>query len=231
MSWRCYPSPARNPPRRPPAQTGKQPRGNRLTSAIVALLNTAQQFQCRLRLAALAHMGSRRSGERREATLGERPGTCQARFCRSIGFEHRGMDRPSSRAHGEFATCDLHARTLALHGQDPVSGAHRAHPTSSGTRTGATWKSDCQPANVKGGGGRGIRTPDTLSGTAVFKTAAINHSAIPPLCKFRVISSKLQKGAAVLSRSPRSSLRASNHCHTRWRRPRSSGTRAGSRDS
>jgi hypothetical protein len=30
------------------------------------------------------------------------------------------------------------------------------------------------------GGGRGIRTPDTLSGTAVFKTAAINHSAIPP---------------------------------------------------
>jgi hypothetical protein len=31
------------------------------------------------------------------------------------------------------------------------------------------------------GGGRGIRTPDTLSGTTVFKTAAINHSAIPPL--------------------------------------------------
>ena len=30
------------------------------------------------------------------------------------------------------------------------------------------------------GGGRGIRTPDTLSGTTVFKTAAINHSAIPP---------------------------------------------------
>ena len=31
------------------------------------------------------------------------------------------------------------------------------------------------------GGGRGIRTPDTLSGTTVFKTAAINHSAIPPV--------------------------------------------------
>ncbi len=30
------------------------------------------------------------------------------------------------------------------------------------------------------GGGRGIRTPDTLSGTTVFKTAAINRSAIPP---------------------------------------------------
>jgi hypothetical protein len=30
------------------------------------------------------------------------------------------------------------------------------------------------------GGGRGIRTPGTLPGTAVFKTAAIDHSAIPP---------------------------------------------------
>ena len=31
-----------------------------------------------------------------------------------------------------------------------------------------------------GGGERGIRTPDTLSGTAVFKTAAIDHSATSP---------------------------------------------------
>ena len=30
------------------------------------------------------------------------------------------------------------------------------------------------------GGGRGIRTPETLLGLAVFKTAAFNHSAIPP---------------------------------------------------
>jgi DNA-binding LacI/PurR family transcriptional regulator len=30
------------------------------------------------------------------------------------------------------------------------------------------------------GGGRGIRTPGTLSGTAVFKTAGINRSPIPP---------------------------------------------------
>ena len=29
-------------------------------------------------------------------------------------------------------------------------------------------------------GGRGIRTPDTLSRITVFKTAAISHSAIPP---------------------------------------------------
>jgi hypothetical protein len=31
------------------------------------------------------------------------------------------------------------------------------------------------------GGGRGIRTPGTVSGTAVFKTARFNHSRIPPL--------------------------------------------------
>ena len=30
------------------------------------------------------------------------------------------------------------------------------------------------------GGGRGIRTPGTVPGTAVFKTAAFNRSAIPP---------------------------------------------------
>jgi hypothetical protein len=30
------------------------------------------------------------------------------------------------------------------------------------------------------GGGRGIRTPGTVPRTAVFKTAAIDRSAIPP---------------------------------------------------
>ena len=32
-----------------------------------------------------------------------------------------------------------------------------------------------------GGGGRRIRTFEPLSGLTVFKTAAIDHSAIPPL--------------------------------------------------
>jgi hypothetical protein len=36
------------------------------------------------------------------------------------------------------------------------------------------------PANEANGGGRGIRTPDTLSGIAVFKTACFNRSHIPP---------------------------------------------------
>src|SRR5262249_11280906 len=35
------------------------------------------------------------------------------------------------------------------------------------------------------GGGRGIRTPGTLPGTVVFKTTAIDHSAIPPRRKSR----------------------------------------------
>ena len=34
------------------------------------------------------------------------------------------------------------------------------------------------------GGGGGIRTPGTVSGTAVFKTAALNHSATPPRSQF-----------------------------------------------
>jgi hypothetical protein len=36
------------------------------------------------------------------------------------------------------------------------------------------------PANELSGGGRGIRTPGTLSGTTVFKTARFNRSRIPP---------------------------------------------------
>lgn len=35
------------------------------------------------------------------------------------------------------------------------------------------------PKNARGGG-RGIRTPGGLAPTTVFKTAALNHSAIPP---------------------------------------------------
>jgi hypothetical protein len=31
------------------------------------------------------------------------------------------------------------------------------------------------------GGGGGIRTPETLSSLTVFKTAAFNHSATPPI--------------------------------------------------
>ena len=54
--------------------------------------------------------------------------------------------------------------------------------TISGTVTlrAASAGSKRTPQLVDIGGGRGIRTPGTLPGTAVFKTAAIDHSAIPP---------------------------------------------------
>ena len=37
-------------------------------------------------------------------------------------------------------------------------------------------------------GGEGIRTPGTLTGSTVFKTAAIDHSATPPFLKATLLS-------------------------------------------
>ena len=38
---------------------------------------------------------------------------------------------------------------------------------------------------IVNGGGRGIRTPGSF-GSTVFKTAALNHSAIPPFVRHRI---------------------------------------------
>ena len=64
------------------------------------------------------------------------------------------------------------------------------------------------PQVVDSGGGRGIRTPGTLPGTAVFKTAAIAHSAIPPRRALPSVPGTLApsalptyKALAILSRS------------------------------
>jgi hypothetical protein len=38
----------------------------------------------------------------------------------------------------------------------------------------------CNSLYQSNGGGRGIRTPGTVTGSVVFKTTAIDHSAIPP---------------------------------------------------
>ena len=54
------------------------------------------------------------------------------------------------------------------------------------------------------GGGRGIRTPDTLSGTTVFKTAAINRSAIPPRREIQITRLPARPGRAVRSSARRS---------------------------
>jgi hypothetical protein len=56
--------------------------------------------------------------------------------------------------------------------------------------------------NKSNGGGRGIRTPGTLSGTAVFKTACFNHSHITPrgfTTFYRVPSSERTLAAIGLS--------------------------------
>lgn len=37
-------------------------------------------------------------------------------------------------------------------------------------------------------GGEGIRTPGTLTGSTVFKTAAIDHSATPPFLRVTLLS-------------------------------------------
>ena len=46
----------------------------------------------------------------------------------------------------------------------------------------------------RSGGGRGIRTPDALSGITVFKTAGFNRSPIPPRLSYQQFSSMAQRG-------------------------------------
>jgi hypothetical protein len=56
----------------------------------------------------------------------------------------------------------------------------------------AVWGLSCTISKALGprvtvrvaGGGRGIRTPGTVSGTVVFKTTRFNRSRIPPHCSF-----------------------------------------------
>src|ERR1017187_1714320 len=69
------------------------------------------------------------------------------------------------------------------------------------------------------GGGRGIRTPGTVSRTAVFKTACFNHSHIPPIL---IVRRPLRPDWLVVLRGPRRSAppraRAmSRNYHTRLR--------------
>src|SRR5438045_2114638 len=67
-----------------------------------------------------------------------------------------------------------------------VPGAARAAECLKTTRA-------AKRARAKVGGGRGIRTPRTLPGTVVFKTTAIDHSAIPPRRKLARIRESLQR--------------------------------------
>ena len=46
-------------------------------------------------------------------------------------------------------------------------------------------KLECNCLSKRTGGEGGIRTPGTLSGTPVFKTGAINHSATSPCAEYK----------------------------------------------
>jgi hypothetical protein len=62
------------------------------------------------------------------------------------------------------------------------------HPNAGTNRGSGRWERACGRSrrradsvrNLEIGGGRGIRTPGTVSRSVVFKTTAIDHSAIPP---------------------------------------------------
>src|SRR5262249_45966570 len=72
----------------------------------------------------------------------------------------------------------------------------------------------CLPNTEGDGGGRGIRTPGTRKGSTVFKTAALNHSAIPPFTMVarvcgRAGRSKRKKVAGIcITRYPRGKTRS-----------------------
>ena len=55
-------------------------------------------------------------------------------------------------------------------------------------------------ARMCAGGGKGIRTLGTVSGSAVFKTAAIDHSATPPGTRRKGISPFAMRKECGLSR-------------------------------
>ena len=96
-----------------------------------------------------------------------------------------------------------------------VPGGIRSRSRRADARRGVTQAGSLRPTSQREvGGGRGIRTPGTLPGTAVFKTAAIDHSAIPPR---RTMAGHERD---VTARGPQP-FQCNRLCHRRvvWRRP------------
>src|SRR5580658_6048605 len=77
------------------------------------------------------------------------------------------------------------------------------------------------------GGGRGIRTPERVTPLTVFKTAAFNHSAIPPslsypisLCDCTIyVVQQLCNGVSASHAGPSGAYRVGAHHGNRKRRP------------
>src|SRR5882672_11833384 len=92
------------------------------------------------------------------------------------------------RARGYFLfPCCSHGEASLLHGLLSLGifgrrqGQHLAGGQALPSTIFASRRRAVKDINIEeDGGGRGIRTPGTLSGTAVFKTACFNHSHIPP---------------------------------------------------
>src|SRR5579871_1550150 len=115
-----------------------------------------------------------RAGDRRAAATGRERTAALASRVRHL---HRGRvedPQPFRRRQGggsgaQDGRCAVARSTDALDRKyrDDPAALHRRGAEESALRD-------------KSGGGRGIRTPGTVSGTVVFKTTAIDRSAIPP---------------------------------------------------
>src|SRR5882762_1716488 len=112
------------------------------------------------------------------------------------------------RARGYFLfPCCSHGEASLLHGllSLGIFGRRQGQPLAGGQALPSTIFASRRRAvkNInfeEDGGGRGIRTPGTLSGTAVFKTACFNRSHIPP----QSILSVRERQAGVAAVAPRS---------------------------
>ena len=168
------------PQRREPRRTG-----NRLPPAIPARAGPSRDAGCASAAARAAqdwkpapsgHPGQRRAIAGRGMRV--RSGAIAGRGMRvRSGASRAGLEtgslRPSRPRPGHRGTRD--ARPQRRHRGTRDSRPQRREPRRTGNRL-----PPANPATGRDGGGRGIRTPGTLSGSAVFKTAAIDRSAIPP---------------------------------------------------
>ena len=67
------------------------------------------------------------------------------------------------------------------------------------------------------GGGGGIRTPGTLSGPTVFKTAGFNRSPTPPfrIVPFRIVLCRGNRGRAATLRGKRKARQCATNLENR----------------
>jgi hypothetical protein len=92
---------------------------------------------------------------------------------------------PSSRTENPMSQANLRGKFMCSHMPVDCAGidiilSETLHGIISRRREVASQQT-CSEGHQKSGGGGGIRTPETLSGLTVFKTAGFNRSPTPPL--------------------------------------------------